>query len=57
MSWDYTIGSILGLFSLAILYVIIKSVADILDRVLDMVVISREVEESPLLKAEFRNGE
>lgn len=57
MSWDYTIGSILGLFSLAILYVIIKSVADILDRVLDMVVISQEVEESPLLKAEFRNGE
>ena len=57
MSWDYTIGSILGLFSLAILYVIIKSVSDILDRVLDMVMISKAVDESPSLKAEFRKCE
>ena len=54
MSWDYTIGSLLGLFSLSILYVIIKVVSDILDRVLDMVVISKTVDESPSLNAEFR---
>jgi hypothetical protein len=53
MDWDYTLGSLIGLFSLALMYVMIKIVWEILDRITNLVVISKAVEETPELKAEF----
>jgi len=53
MSWDYTLGSLIGLFSLGLMYVIIRSVWEILDIIANLVVISKAVKETPELKAEF----
>ena len=53
MSWDYTLGTLIGLFSLGLMYIIIRAVWEILDIISNLVVISKAVKETPELKAEF----
>ena len=53
MGLDYTLGSLIGLFSLALMYVMIKIVWEILNLISNLVVISKAVNETPALKAEF----